>query len=183
MMRFPLFASVVLAAALAGGAALAQDGAYKKRTGVLSQTAVAQGPVTQAEAAAALGKVEKAIEGVLKSKPAKASALRKTAQPVSREQVVLEMDRLLEAARPSFRFTPRPAMFDPRQLTIGDDARPAAERLVTLGFLPRAGVLAAGTQKTVTLKEFGDELGLFIARIGELTHTPSSKWSPYLQGG
>jgi hypothetical protein len=30
------------------------------------------------------------------------------------------------------------------------------------------------------VREFGDALGFLLLRLAELTHTPSSKWSPYM---
>jgi hypothetical protein len=103
--------------------------------------------------------------------------------PATREQVVLQMDRLFELARPSFKFTPKRIKYDPGMITIkrGRPARKAVEKLIAWEFVAKVGPLAANLKPTLTLGEFGEALGFFLARIADLTHLPSNKWSPYLE--
>jgi hypothetical protein len=103
----------------------------------------------------------------------------------TREQVILEFGRLFEIARPHFMFTPRKVKYDPSILTIkkGTRARAELEVMIPLQFVAKVGPLAAGLKPTLTLKQFGDAVGFFYARIADLTHTPSSKWSPYMNQG
>ncbi len=140
-------------------------------------------PVTQAEASAVFSRVEQAlfrltkVNGVL---PKMASS----PNPVHRTEIIERMSRLFTVLRPKFKFTPRRERFDPKIITIpaGAPQRVELEKLIQWGFIAKTGVIATATKETVSLSEFGDVVGFFAARIAELTHTPSSKWSPYMSG-
>jgi hypothetical protein len=170
---------MLLLAALVAGAGAQEAGGFKKSTTAqVPQTALT--PVTEAEAAAVFRKLEQAMGTVIKAKPKTETSLKPSPQPVTREQVVREMDRLFEAARPAFRFTPRKIPVQLDRLMVAREAQPAAERLIAWGFVGRTSPMVIGAARPMTVQSFGDELGFFIARLAELTHTPSSKWSPAL---
>jgi hypothetical protein len=100
--------------------------------------------------------------------------------PVTRDQVVAEMDREYEALRPQIKFTPNPAPIDPDMLRISASVKPKLIKLIKLGFIGRVAPLATGPKASLEPAEFGDAIGFFITRMAQLTHMPSPKWSPLL---
>ena len=176
------------AAAQAQGSSLAspkdQGGlTTKKRTPPVVNSA---SPVTQAEAVEVLRKVERAIRHTLKMKTPY-QELRATTpdQPVTRGFVLEQMDRLFALSQPHFKFTPRQVKFDGKVLSFpaGHPVRSTLEKMIAWGAVDRVGPLATSQKPSMTAREFGDALGFFIARMADLTHTPSTRWSPYLNGG
>lgn len=149
------------------------------------QTPVSSGPVTQAEAQAMFLRMERAFRQVNKISDAGPScAIPKSNSPVTREQTVIEMSRLFDMVRPKFTLKPPMQDFDPSTFTLHDKtAKAAANKLVAWGCIGRFAPLVTGSGTTIPLPIFGDAMGLFIARMAELTHTPSSKFSPYLKVG
>lgn len=105
-----------------------------------------------------------------------------TDRPATRSEIVGEMDRLFRAAQPGFFFTPAAVPHDPSKFKIDPAQKLALDKLVTLGFVARIGPLAVGPQSGLTAKQFGDALGFFMARASQLSHLPSSRWTPMLQG-
>lgn len=173
-----LFGLLVL---LVGGA-VAQDGLSHAKRKQDPKVSV-DGPVTRAEAMATLNRLRDAASQVL-NRPAirRVSTVPTGTAPVTRDAVILALDRLFEASRESFRFTPEPVAVDSKALVTSDPkVKRAMERLVRNGFLARVGPLVSGPGKNIGVREFGDAIGFFLLRLSELTHTPSSKWSPYLQ--
>ncbi len=139
-------------------------------------------PVTQKEVAATFEKLETAVQRVVLKgdrPPAKRPA---SQQPASRSEIVREMFRLYRMSEPKFRFTPKKQPFEKSDLSIAasDGARPMLEKLIEWGFVGRVAPLATSDKPTMQLPEFADAVSLFLARIAELTHTPSSNWSPYM---
>jgi hypothetical protein len=53
--------------------------------------------------------------------------------------------------------------------------------LVRLGAVARVGPLATNKSDTIDAPDFGDAIGFFLARMAEITHQPSSKWTPWLR--
>lgn len=153
---------------------------------VLTVGAFAQkpAPVTRAEAAATFKDVETALRifsnGKLKTFAPKWGA----PGTVTRAEVILAFDKAFEQLRPSFKFTPRMVKFDPAVLRPGDDsARKTLEKLVSWGCVSRLGPLATNAEPTIELAQFGEAVGFLLVRFAELTHTPSSKWSPAMMYG
>lgn len=146
--------------------------------------ALAQSTLTVKDMNKAFAKVEVAMRKVLHL-PARATTLdsKGGSKPATRDQIVLRMDALFELARPSFKFTPKMISYDPSMITIKkrSAARKAVEKLIVWECVGKVGLLAAGLTPTLTLGDFGEELGIFVARLADLTHLPSNKWSPYLQ--
>jgi hypothetical protein len=143
------------------------------------------GPLSLAELQASIDRAETAVRRVvlMNSQPV---VVRKVSQdrPAKRQEIVAEFSRLFEMARPHFKFTPTPVRYDAKLLSLKPEepARKQVETLIRFGFVGRIAPMATASVPTMTLEEFGDALGFFLARMGEVTHTPSSKWSPYMFG-
>ena len=100
----------------------------------------------------------------------------------TRSMIIAEFDRWFQWTRPSFKSRPADLVFDPKRLTVKDkSARASLERLIGWGFVAKVGPLATNKVETVSLVDFGDALGLFLSRVADLTHMPSSKFTPALQ--
>jgi hypothetical protein len=146
--------------------------------------AVANAPVTQAEAAAVFKRAETVLRKLTRQPGVAKSGIPLTGAPVSRTQIVREMDRIFNLAKPAFKFTPPPVQHRPELFSLKDAASVAAlKRLVGWGFVARLGPVATSSKSSLTVAEFGDAIGFFLLRMSDLTHTPSTKWSPYLQSG
>jgi hypothetical protein len=105
-------------------------------------------------------------------------------QPVTRTEVVREFERTFSLAEPSFKFTPAKVKFDSSQFTLSDaESKTRLKKLVAWGAVARLGPLACGSKPTLGIHDFGDAVGFFISRVSSLTHYPSSRWTPYLNGG
>src|SRR4051812_15226347 len=111
---------VVVALASALGIAQAQAGgeqkakAYEPRKMVLSPQ-----PVTKDEANQIFNKVDQAIVKVMPALKTSGTHL-VGAQPVTREEIVSQFDRIFQMAKPEFKFTPKRVAYDPAILTIKD---------------------------------------------------------------
>jgi len=171
----------ILAAAMAGGQG---EEKAKLSTGAKKPAqAAASGPVTIGEVHATIEKLEVAIRRVvLSSTQAPLSHNTAENRPATRSEVIGEFWRLYQLAKPNFKFTPRPVALQASSLTVppADEMRKPLETLIKHGFVGKVSPLAAGTGPNMTLEDYGDALGFFLARIGDLTHTPSARWSPYM---
>jgi hypothetical protein len=105
-----------------------------------------------------------------------------SAAPAKREEIVAEMARLFELCRPTFKYTPRFTNYKPESIGLAKASRQRQnlEKLIKWGAVAKTDPFVASKQETVSLALFADSFGLFLIRIADLTHTPSSKWSPYL---
>lgn len=166
--------------------AIASSSQDEQKTG-LSKGAtkpVAQGdtaPVTVAEVYATVDRLETAIRKVVLREKATYTPRKVGAdRPATRPEIIAEFYRLYLSAKPKFKFTPRPVPYNAKLFTISSEAREPLEKLVKTGFIGKVAPVATGTGPGLTIEEYGDALGFFMARIGDLTHTPSSKWSPYM---
>lgn len=175
---------VFVALAIVGVAAfgVTQDGSITRRT---SKPSIAQAPVTSGEVVKSMNRVDAALRSVLGAKSAPAKPLPKDAQTIAKkDMIVRHFYALYEVAKPYFKYTPRPINVDRNAMRAAPpDVRAALEKLVASGCVGSAGPLGAYTSDPMTIQQFGDALGLLVARLAELTHTPSSKFSPYLQSG
>lgn len=141
-------------------------------------------PVTRSEAAAVFARTRKAIVEARVAQIAIKSAIPTGNQLATREEVILEMARIMEAAKKSMKFLPAPVKHDPKLFKVGSGAaRTALAKLVAGGYVAPVGALATSSKPGLTLTQFGDAIGFFLARISDVTHMPSPKWSPYLQSG
>ncbi|MCX7800736.1 MAG: hypothetical protein N2109_10385 [Fimbriimonadales bacterium] len=166
----------------------AQDGEQareKLQSRPMAVDAAAGGQVaTRGEAAKAFGEAGRVLGEVLRlPRPELGELLSGDAsQPLRRSETILAIHRLFEHVRPRFCFTPRMVAYEPSRITLpsGDPARGALEELIRWQVVAKLGPLAAGDKTTVTVDELGDALGFALARLADLTHMPSTRWSPYL---
>lgn len=142
-------------------------------------------PVTHLEVNATLTKVEKALNALPGMSAVKPLKRPNKAGTASRTYIILELDRLFENAKPSFKFTPMKVRFDARALVAGakDGSMQALRKLVAWGCVAKVGPLATGPGPTIGLRDFGDAIGFFVARISDLSHSPDPKYSPAMGGG
>ena len=147
--------------------------------------AVSNAPVTSAEAYTMFQKVEKALRAVNEiTEVGTPSTIVPSSQPITRERTIIEMGRLYDLVKPKFTIRLRVVSFDPSVFTLKDKtARAEASKLVAAGCIGRYAQLVAGSGPTMQVGPFGDAVGLFISRIAEFTHVPSSRFSPYLKLG
>lgn len=137
--------------------------------------------VTRAEAASVFARARKAIIAAhIGNIPAKATIVSDN-KPVTRDEVIIEMAKLLESAKKAIKLVPSPVRYDASQFKVGAAAKPALSKLAAWGFVAPVGPLATGPKPTLTIQEFGDALGFYLSRFCDVTHMPSTKWSPYLQ--
>lgn len=139
--------------------------------------------VTDIEALAAFDKIENAIKQVLGVPPSTSARSTGKGKAASRLLILSTISSLFSRARNVSIFTPRPLQFDRSRLTLFSDPSNEAklEELIRWGAIAPVGPLAIWKKPGLTISEFGDALGYLTLRIAELTHTPSIKWSPYLQ--
>jgi len=138
-------------------------------------------PVTEAEARETFQHVMQSLPALAPKINVGTCTISDSTKPVTREEILLEMDRLHEAARPFFKLTPRPVYFDDKTITLPQGAaRTSGEKLARRGFVATASVLLTEKNDTVTVADFGDDVGIFVARIADLTHMPDPKYSPAL---
>lgn len=138
-------------------------------------------PVTQAEAKAVFSRAERVLRTALNLSGSSVSPLSTSTKPVTRAQVVGEFNRLYKMVLPSAKLTPRPVKFDSARLKMAGAQKADLVKLVRLGAIAPVGPVAAGTRDSLTVVELGDALGFFLARMAEITHLPSRKWTPALQ--
>lgn len=172
---------LVVAVAAVAASLPAQESIKRKQT----STALSQSIVTAGEVQKVAARCENAICKVLGLKLGQAPpAPKDPAKPAKREMVLDRFDRLFELAKSNFKFNPRPLPFDKSVLKPPvARQKKILEKLVGWGCVSSAGVLATSNKDSMTLQQFGEATGLLMVRIAELTHTPDSKYSPYLNGG
>lgn len=159
-----------------------QDQSRPKHPGAKPTVAVLKDvrPVTVHEARSSfnrcLGLLQKAI-----GSPLGTSKLPDANRAVTREEIVGEMTRIYAVLAPAYKFTPAPVKHDSSVFKISAAQRANLDKLVTRGCVARIGPLAVGPAQGLTVSEFGDALGFFVARVTEMTHLPSPKWTPRLQ--
>lgn len=137
--------------------------------------------VTRAEAVAVFDETRKAIRTAHIGPGGKAS-IPSDGKTVTRDEVIAEMSRILDASKKSIRFVPSFVAFDATVLKTGTPAaKTTLSKLIAWGFVAPVGPLATGPKPTISIQEFGDAIGFFISRMSDITHMPSTRWSPYLQ--
>lgn len=142
--------------------------------------AAADAPVTQGEAYSVFSRAVAILNTALEMKMAPPAAKpTQPNQPVTRVQMIESLNKLFESVKPKFKFTPKPVSFDKKRLNVKDSAANLhLQRLISYGFVAPVGPLATGPKDTLTVEDFGDALGFYIARLAEVTHMPDTKWSP-----
>lgn len=175
-MRFACLLGVVLVAS-----AFAQEqGEFKKSVSKTIKSTSA--PVTRAEARKVLDRAWTVMVKGLKLKGAAPFKLVSDSTPISKNEMLAEMDLLLKATTPFFKRSPRPATFDAARLrTDGDLAK--MKFMVSKGLVMPLGPLVTGKNGPLTTEEFGDAVGVLMVRIADLCHLPSTTYSPNLMPG
>lgn len=175
---------VLVAIVLSLSVALAGQGSGEKpKIKKANVTGVDQNsPVSKAEAAAVFARARKAIAASRIAPVTTKSGIAGGNGPVTREEVILEMNRILQGSRKSIKFVPMLTSYDAKRFKVGSaSAKGALNKLVAWGFVAPVGPLASGPKPGLTVAQFGDAVGFFMARLADVTHMPSPKWSPYLQ--
>jgi hypothetical protein len=102
---------------------------------------------------------------------------------VTRHEVIQEFGRLFTLYQPRFKFTPPKVKYDVAMLSVGAGDKPIVEKLIQWGFVAKQGPIASALTPTLTVHQFGDAVGFFVARTESLSSLPPSHWTPYLNGG
>lgn len=143
------------------------------------------GHVTLTELYATIERVELGVRRVVLAS-AQAPLTRKDVQDrvAKRTEITAEFWRLFQLAKPHFKFTPKAVVYKPDMISIpaADPQRKPLETMIRFGFIGKVAPLATSSAPSLSIPDYGDALGYFIARMSDLTHTPSAKWSPYMFG-
>lgn len=145
-----------------------------------------EAPVTKSEARAIFDKVGASLFVITdKRMIVPENAIPSGSSPVTKGEILSEMDRLYKAADPYFLITPNPVWYDPSVLSLkpGNPARPLLEHFVAGGFIGRVEPLATSPEDSMRPSDFADAVGVFANRLSDLMHWPDPKYSPYLSGG
>ncbi len=177
------FSLVVGLTLVFSGLAIAQDAnGLKKHTP--KRVVVSQSPVTRAEASTTFNRLGQLFQSVLKHSVPVKSKIASSNSPVTRTEVIRELGRFYRAAEPEFKITLKPVTPDLPRITVDDPSdRKLLVKLIERGCVPMYSSLVTGKTKTLTVAQFGDDIGFFLARVSEMTHVPSVRWTPYLHGG
>jgi hypothetical protein len=161
--------------------------AQEPKTGLTRSTpkkvAADTAPVSRAEAKRVLQRAEKVLVEALGVSKGAASKLGSGSKPITREETVTEFRRLYDMVQPAVKLTPRPVRFTESRLKMTGSARKDLAMLVRMGAVAPYGPVSTGPKSTLSVAEFGDALGFFLARVSEITHMPSRRWTPSLQDG
>ena len=142
--------------------------------------AVKEPQVTQAEAATVFAKAEQVLKSVLRHKD-NPKPFPSSNAIASREQILKHFLAIYTVVQPKFKITGTHMKTAPSVISVKSaEIKSIALKLETLGFIDRFGPLVTGKTEGLQPNEFGDALGYFIARVAELSHTPTTKFSPYL---
>ncbi len=138
-------------------------------------------PVTRSEAAAVFARARKAIIAARVAPISAKSSIAVGNQPVTREEVILEMGKIFELSKKSTKFIPAPVRFNANLFKVSSaGTKSTLGTLVSWGFVAPVGPLATGPKPSLSVVQFGDAVGFFLARMADVTHMPSPRWSPYL---
>jgi hypothetical protein len=176
-MKF-LFLFLVL---LVASVSPAQDGGeFKKPTTKVVKASTA--PVTKAEARKVLDKAWSVLQKGLKLAGGSPVKLVADATPITKNEILAEFDLLVKASAASFKRSPRPSSFDAARFRA-DGNSTLISGLVIRGLVMPLGPLVTGQNGPVSTAEFGDAVGVLMARLADLCHTPSTRYSPNLMPG
>lgn len=176
--RLGIFA--ILGSVLVGGLVLAQDqtGEKKAKPYVPRKIVLSPQPVTRNEAKKIFEKVGLAINRVIPAvKPV--SVKLSGNQPITRTEVINQFAKIFDSARPQFKINPLRSKVDMSEVAVKDPAaRAKLETLIAWKCVEGDGPLATNSKETLQVIEFGDAVGLLVARLADLTHTPNPEFSP-----
>lgn len=139
-------------------------------------------PVTEAEAKKTFARVESLIRTVIG--PLKFSGptnIGATAKPIDRFKVAREFKRYADALEPYKKFQYVALPYEASRIRAANAAdRKVIADLLARGFVGQLMPVASGPKDTLTTQQFGDAVGFWLMRAMDVTHTPSTKWTPYL---
>lgn len=142
-------------------------------------------PISNAEARQVLSRMDALLWKALELKvPVPSPTLPLNSQPVSRSAIVRELSKSFSAIKPEVKFTPPAVVFSEGSLSFSDKpTKTQAIELIRWGLLAKVGPIVTGKSTNLSVAEFGDSVGFFVARICDITHVPAARWTPYLGGG
>lgn len=150
----------------------------------LCHAAEAKAPqfVTRAEASMVFAKMAGLVKQAAKVQGSVAFArVANAKQPITRSEVVHAYYLLFQKAKPGFRLTPVPAKVDTKLFAgLTEAVKAEAKTLAQWGFIGPVGPLLTDAKPQMSVQVFGDSVGFFLARLADLTHQPSRKYSPNL---
>ncbi|MEI7577668.1 MAG: hypothetical protein WCK51_12305 [Armatimonadota bacterium] len=153
---------------------------FKKPTPKVVKTSVA--PVTRAEARKVLDRAWSVLAKGLKLAGGSPVKMTNGPEAITKNEVLAEFSLIVQATTKQFKRSPRPASFDAKRLRVdGDSAQ--MQFLVAKGLVMPLGPLVTGKNGPVSTSEFGDAVGVLIARLADLCHLPSTTYSPNLMPG
>ncbi|MDR3692941.1 MAG: hypothetical protein P4L46_26410 [Fimbriimonas sp.] len=159
----------------------AQEGGQLK-TKTHAPVKVSTAPVTRAEASATFKHLAKVFGEVLHVSVTGMAAGPSPAKAVTRTEVISELAEFYRKLEPAFKMTMKDVTVSPSSLVVDrSSSKKDLVMLVTKGCVGAHTVLAVGSVRTLTVRDFGDVIGFFASRVIEMTHTPSTKWTPYLR--
>ena len=139
-------------------------------------------PVTDSEGRDVFARMQSLFRAVLPHTGEGAVTVPDDGKPLLRQQALRELARLYAFAEPSFKVTPPPVQIVTGVVKMQGADRDAAFKLIKAGALANYGRIVTGPADTLTTQELGDAVGFFLARIAQMSHMPSSKFTPELQG-
>jgi hypothetical protein len=137
---------------------------------------------TVAEVSRTMVRIRQVLFKAVLNKAAPKETPKKETRVASKADIIAEFNKCFEDIRPRFKMTPRMVAVRANVVTVPAQhpQRKPLEKLIKYGFVAPVGPLVASKREGLTLREFGDAVGYFLARAADLTHTPSSKFSPAL---
>ncbi len=140
---------------------------FKPRRVKPAPVANAAAPVTREEARATFVRLAAVADRAIGGKrPAYACGVPASSGAIPASETVAEFARLTDRYAGAFRLVP-----------IAATGLKGAARAKALRMWSANGPVALG-RPTLTVREFGDAAGYFLVRLGDLTHTPSHRFSP-----
>lgn len=150
----------------------------------LGALAHAQGaPVTVAEANVVFAKIDDAVRDVLNMKKAEKRPAGEN-KPITRAEVVVQMEKIIASVRPQFQFTPRPFRTEVaviKRFNADPKTQELMEKLVRSGFLAPVGPIVVGPADSLSIAQFGDAVGYFLSQLAAMTYFADPAWVPRLQ--
>lgn len=146
---------------------------------------IANSTVSRSESVAVLKRLRTLIAAVLDlPEVGKLSVGELGSSAMAREDFAIFLDKLAKACESRYTFsTARVPSLPSLASAKSPQAKAAMDRLVRGGFTGRQGPLVSGPGPSMRLGDFGDAIGYFLLRLAELTHVPSSRFSPALMTG
>lgn len=142
-----------------------------------------QGALTKSEANAVLNQVDAAISKTLGIKTV--TALPTNAQgPASRTEIIVHLNTMFESYRPLFQYTPRPYTLKSQAINAANKdqkVRAILTKFVRFGCSGTVAPLVIGPGESMTVGDFAEAIGYYVAQISALTYLADPLWVPNIQ--